>query len=190
MQRMLISLLFLSTLLLWQPKKQLFAQFEGYVDIALLGVADENSTENGALFKGKLGWGVGADVLYGKGQLSPLLGLHLQQFNYESNLVDYQDLKLWQLMVPIGGAYHFFPRTASFNLMATAAFAPYFGLDDPPDTNSIFPERNLAISARLGLTFTLDYLYLGTKLHSLPQGRIGSAEKWSWIGSFLVGVRF
>ncbi|PHI21413.1 hypothetical protein CEQ90_03170 [Lewinellaceae bacterium SD302] len=190
MRRWLLPFLLLPALLLWQPKNQLFAQLEGYAEIAILGVDDEVATDGTAAFAGKTGYGLGLDLLYGKSRISPLLGLHLQTFNYDADAPGVGNQRLWHLMVPVGLAYHVAPRTYSFNLMFTAAVAPYFGMDDPTEDNRIVSERNLPLSTRFGLTATLDYLYLGTKFHGFPDGRFGGTNEWSWAGSFLVGVRF
>lgn len=190
MRRWLFTFFLFPALLLWQPKNQLFAQLEGYAEIAILGVGDEEASGDPARFTGKTGFGLGVDVLYGKNRLSPLLGLHLQTFNYGDSRPEFGDLRLWHLMVPVGVAYHLMPRTYSFNLMFTAAVAPYFGLDDPIENNRIVSERGLIVSPRFGLTATLDYLYLGTKFHGFPDGRFGGVNEWSWAGSFLIGVRF
>jgi hypothetical protein len=178
----LFNCLFVTSLI---SSTALFGQLEAYAELGWLNPADEIANAQSLSFSGQGGFSIGADVLFGKSQLSPLVGAHLQMLRYEAPL---NELDLWQIMLPIGAAYHLLPRTYSFNLMASLAFAPLIGLDEPEP--SIVSDGYLKFAVRGGLTFTIDYVYLGFKTYAIPDSRFGSTGDLSWINSFLVGVRF
>lgn len=163
----------------------LFAQVETYAEIGWLKPGDEITNDRTQTFKGETGLSIGADVLFGKSQVSPLVGAHVQLLRYENPL---EQLDLWQLTLPLGVSYHLLPRTYSFNLMASLAVAPVIGVGAPE--SSIINDESLKFALRGGVTFTIDYAYFGFKAYALPSGRFGSADGLTWTNSFLAGVRF
>lgn len=167
-----------------------FAQLEVYAEAAYLRPADEVRAESGATFKGSGSWSVGLDALYGKNQFSPLLGLHLQQMNYTAPYTEGEGRKekITQLSIPVGLTYHLRPRTTSFNLMLSAAYAPYLTFE--PLRSAATESKTFKSSYRFGLTLTLDYVYLGLRWQGYPKGSFGTGDKWTTTNGYVIGVRF
>lgn len=165
----------------------LSAQIEVYAEGGLLWPADEIGEVSNQEFGGASGWTFGGSVHFGRKQWSPFIGLQAQKMNY-----DFPDganrLDLLHFGIPIGLAYHLRPRSTSFNLMSSLAWSPFFAIDDP--VSDITAARGLPSNFQLGLTLTLDYLYLGGRWLFFPDGRFGTQNSWRTTSGLVIGARW
>lgn len=162
---------------------------EGYAEFGFWGGTNEVAEPNRDRYDGGGGFSLGADVLVGKKQLSPLVGLHYARFGYERSVGPaVEQLYLQQLTVPLGLAYFLRPRSTSFNLRFSGAYAPYLRINDPE--TDIVADRDLTSSFRFGTTLTLDYVYLGWRGQWFANGRFGTTDDWLWYHGGVIGIRF
>lgn len=163
------------------------AQVEIYADAALVWLSDEVKPISNEVYKGTNGWSLTTKALFGQGQLSPFVGLQAQMMNYNFPSSE-SKLDLFHLGFPLGVAYHLRPRSTSFNVMGSLAYCPILLINDPG--RGITEDRKIAGNFHLGVTLTLDYLYLGGRWQFFPKGRLGTGEKMSSTSALLLGVRF
>ena len=107
--------------------------------------------------------GVGAELLLGAKQLSPLLGLAYQQRKY--NLAESGSFSLDELQLQLGLAYRLRAASTSFNLVPHLAVCPSFSLGSSQDSNLPEPvvealDNDLNWRLKAGLTLYLDFISL------------------------------
>lgn len=163
------------------------AQIEIYADAALHWPANEISEQSEQEFMATTGWSLTAKALVGRRQLSPFVGIQAQSMSYEQP-ANAENLRLFHLGIPIGLAYHLRERSSSFNLMSTLAWSPMLLFDEP--IVGITADRSLPSHFQLGITLTLDYLYIGSRWQFFPDGRFGTQNAWTTANGLFIGVRW
>ncbi|CAH0999308.1 hypothetical protein LEM8419_00606 [Neolewinella maritima] len=102
---------------------------------------------------------LGADVLFGAGNLAPLVGLSYQFSRYETEQApafDYGHLRL-----PLGLAYRLLPADLDLNVVLTVAVAPGLSLGDDRTETVTFDQSTIDWAGRGAVTLYLDLFTVG-----------------------------
>ena len=151
--------------------------FAGENRIELLGPTDGLDVYEGPQYA------VGADFLFGAGQLAPSAGVLFRPGRYESTTAE--SFTRHRLQLPLGLAYRVIAPDWDINLVPSLTVVPGLILGD-----GVGSERTLNWSARAGIRLYLDWVSLGVHYFRGLGDPLPRGEHEEGRMLYTVGLRF